>query len=135
MAKFLVLWEVDTTKISDKQVEMQKNLTLMLNMAKKNLEPVWKLDIPWRIDCSSVSEQNKRTSYQTDLSDKEWQKVETCIPKQKTNWGRKRKHPLFSYLASWRNLGTYECSFEDWTASCRWQRTKAKCGGIGQSIG
>ncbi len=41
-----------------------------------------------------MSEQNKRTSYQTDLSDKEWQKVETCIPKPKTNLGRKRKHPL-----------------------------------------
>jgi len=41
-----------------------------------------------------VSEQNKRTSYQTDLSDKEWQKVETCIPKPKTKRGRKRQHSL-----------------------------------------
>ncbi len=41
-----------------------------------------------------MSEQNKRTSYQTDLSDKEWQKVEPNIPKPKTKRGRKRQHPL-----------------------------------------
>ncbi len=39
-------------------------------------------------------EQNKRISYQTDLSDKEWQKVEPNIPKPKTKRGRKREHPL-----------------------------------------
>ena len=38
MTKFLVLWEVDTTKIPDKPVEMQKNFTMMLNMVKKNLD-------------------------------------------------------------------------------------------------
>jgi len=38
VAKFLVLWEVDTTKIPDEPVEIQKNLTMMLNMTKKNLE-------------------------------------------------------------------------------------------------
>ncbi len=41
-----------------------------------------------------MSEQNKRKSYQTDLSDKEWQKVEPYIPKPKTKRGRKREHPL-----------------------------------------
>ncbi len=41
-----------------------------------------------------MSEQNKRTSYQIDLSDKEWQKVENCILKPKTKRGRKHKHPL-----------------------------------------
>lgn len=41
-----------------------------------------------------MSEQNKRISYQTDLSDKEWQKVECHIPKPKTKRGRKREHPL-----------------------------------------
>jgi putative transposase len=41
-----------------------------------------------------VSEQNKRISYQTDLSDKEWQKVESQIPKPRTKRGRKREHPL-----------------------------------------
>lgn len=38
MAKFLVLWEVDTTRMPDKPAEIQKNLTMMLDMAKKNLE-------------------------------------------------------------------------------------------------
>lgn len=38
--------------------------------------------------------EQKRKSYQTDLSDEEWQKVEPHIPKPKTNRGRKREHPL-----------------------------------------
>ncbi len=38
MTKFLIHWELDTTKISDKPVEMLKNFTKMLNMVKKNLE-------------------------------------------------------------------------------------------------
>jgi putative transposase len=35
-----------------------------------------------------------RKSYQSDLSDKEWEMVEPHIPKPKTKRGRKREHPL-----------------------------------------
>jgi putative transposase len=35
-----------------------------------------------------------RKSYQSDISDKEWQIIEPHIPKSKTKRGRKREHPL-----------------------------------------
>ena len=35
-----------------------------------------------------------RKTYQSDLSNQEWQKVEQHIPKPKTNKGRKREHPF-----------------------------------------
>ena len=34
------------------------------------------------------------TSYQSDISDKDWQKVEPHIPEPKSKKGRKRKHAL-----------------------------------------
>jgi putative transposase len=45
-----------------------------------------------------MCEQNKRESYQTDLSDTEWQKVEPCIPKPKTKRGRPREHSFREIL-------------------------------------
>jgi putative transposase len=40
----------------------------------------------------------KRISYQTDLSDKELQKVEPYIPKPKKKRGRKSEHPLWELI-------------------------------------
>jgi putative transposase len=39
-----------------------------------------------------------RKTYQSDISDKEWQKVEPHIPKPKTKRGRKRKHTIREIL-------------------------------------
>ncbi len=38
-----------------------------------------------------MDEQSKRKSYQTDLSDEEWNKIEPHVPKRKMKVGRKRK--------------------------------------------
>lgn len=38
MTKFLVLWEVDTTKVPDKPEERIENWTMMLNMVKEALD-------------------------------------------------------------------------------------------------
>lgn len=38
MGKFLVLWEVDTTKVSDKPEDRYENWIMMLNMVKKDIE-------------------------------------------------------------------------------------------------
>ncbi len=38
MTKFLILWEVDTTKVSDKPEDRYKNMIKMLNMVKKDME-------------------------------------------------------------------------------------------------
>jgi putative transposase len=81
----------------------------------------------------------KRKPYQTDLSDAEWQKIESCVPKPKTKRGKKRKHSLreilnaifyllrsgcawrmlphdfppwktvYHYFRLWRLNGTWEC--------------------------
>ncbi len=45
-----------------------------------------------------MDEQIKRKSYQTDLSDEEWNKIEPHVPKRKTKVGRKRKHPFREIL-------------------------------------
>lgn len=41
-----------------------------------------------------MCEQDIRKTYQTDMSDKEWEKIEPHIPKRKTKVGRKRDHPF-----------------------------------------
>ncbi len=38
MTKFLVLWEVDVTKVADKPEERSENWTMMLNMVKEALD-------------------------------------------------------------------------------------------------
>lgn len=38
MAKFLRLWEMDTTKVPDKPEERYENWVMMLNMIKENIE-------------------------------------------------------------------------------------------------
>src|SRR3970040_953031 len=63
-----------------------------------------------------MEEEIKRKPYQTDLSDAEWQRIESCVPKPKTKRGRKREHPyreilnaIFYLLRSgcaWRMLPT-----------------------------
>ncbi len=44
MTKFLVLWEVDTSKVPDKPEEMYENWSMMLNMVKKDMESGGKMD-------------------------------------------------------------------------------------------
>ena len=39
-----------------------------------------------------MNKQIKRKPYQTDMSDKEWEKIESQLPKRKTKRGRKLKH-------------------------------------------
>ncbi|CAG1005612.1 hypothetical protein METP2_03675 [Methanosarcinales archaeon] len=45
-----------------------------------------------------MSKHTVRKSYQTDLSDKEWEKIEPHIPKRKAKRGRKREHPFREIL-------------------------------------
>ncbi|MCZ7359366.1 MAG: transposase, partial [Candidatus Methanoperedens sp.] len=45
-----------------------------------------------------MGEEIKRKPYQTDLSDAEWQRIESCVPKPKTKRGRKREHPYREIL-------------------------------------
>ena len=86
-----------------------------------------------------MGEEIKRKPYQTDLSDAEWQRIESCVPKPKTKRGRKREHPfreilnaifyllrsgcawrmlphdfppwktVYHYFRLWRLNGTWEC--------------------------
>jgi putative transposase len=45
-----------------------------------------------------MNELYKRKSYQTDMSDEEWKKIEPHIPKRKTKRGRKREHSFGEIL-------------------------------------
>ena len=45
-----------------------------------------------------MDEQSKRKSYQTDMSDEEWNKIEPHVPKRKTKVGRKREHSFREIL-------------------------------------
>ena len=45
-----------------------------------------------------MDEQSKRKSYQTDMSDKEWNKIGLHVPKRKTKAGRKREHSFREIL-------------------------------------
>ena len=45
-----------------------------------------------------MGEQSKRKSYQTDMSDEEWNKIEPHVPKRKTKAGRKREHSFREIL-------------------------------------
>src|SRR3972149_7353227 len=86
-----------------------------------------------------MEEEIKRKPYQTDLSDAEWQRIESCVPKPKTKRGRKREPPyreilnpifyllrsgcawrmlphdsppwktVYHYFRLWRLNGTWEC--------------------------
>jgi len=47
---------------------------------------------------SLMNEQSKRKSYQTDMSDEEWNKIEPHVPKRKTKVGRKREHSFREIL-------------------------------------
>ncbi len=52
MAKFLILWEVETTKIPDNPKEMFDNWTKMLNMVKKDFESKTPHKIDWGLFAS-----------------------------------------------------------------------------------
>jgi putative transposase len=89
-----------------------------------------------------MGEQIKRKSYQTDLSDKEWEKIKPHIPIPKTKRGRKRDHPLREILnaifyvmrsgCTWRMLPhdfppwkTVYHYFRLWRRNGTWERANA----------
>ena len=45
-----------------------------------------------------MTEQNKRTSYPTDLSDAEWQRIEPHLPKRTSPRGRQRLHSYRAFV-------------------------------------
>ena len=89
-----------------------------------------------------MDETSKRKSYQTDLSDEEWNKIEPYVPKRKTKVGRKREHSyreilnaIFYILRSgcvwrmmphdfppWQTVYTY---FRNWKRNGIWESMNA----------
>lgn len=89
-----------------------------------------------------MNEQNTRRTYQTDISDKEWAKIERYIPERKTKRGRKRVHSFREILNAifyivrsgcvWRLLPhdfppwqTVYYYFRLWRRSGIWERMNA----------
>ncbi len=76
--------------MSDEGIESNKNRA----GGVINLRACLKINILKVITIFNMGEQIKRKLYQTDLSDKEWEKIKPHIPIPKTKRGRKRDHLL-----------------------------------------